>query len=789
MVVVRIDCSDVDDAAASKRSMPPVKMGTLEVPGQRESTASTRSPKGSPRTSPRKNSHSVSPRATPRTPRTELSGTPPPSSRGGSEGEQTAGARRKSLNERKLFSDVEKLKSTVKDHLTKPQYNVSQFYWERGFFRSLATNAYFENMTLAVISFNALWIAIDTDLNDSAVLLDAHPVFQIADHGFCVYFTVEWFVRYMAFKRKRDGLKDAWFVFDTALVGMMVLETWVLTLYMLASGGGGGESPLGNAGMLRMLRLLRLSRLARMLRSMPELMILIKGMVAASRSVFFTMCLLLIVIYIFAIMLTQLTSGTEAGGLYFESITRSMYVLLMHGTFLDNLGPVAMDIYKSGTVYAVIFYIFISMAALMVMNMLIGVLCEVVSAVAATEKEEMTVAFVKQKLEEVILEIDENSDMIVQKDEFLQIISSPQAVVALNDVDVDACCLVDFADVLFPPDEDGEECGLDFEEFMEAVLQLRGSNQATVKDVMHLTKVVRNEATALENRLGLEPRKLRYSTVEKDSDGATPDNLKTGASANSVAKSTGSAACSSDDDYSSPCSGTTMLKEGGMASPPPIPPSPVAPMSPQSPNDWTSENSPGLKKDRGLARVVHKANSSGHLCVCGRPYKEQVQDLPGTPQRSGSPPPWQKADLCRDCAAKLDGMTAQAIASRKIEPRMHSPPRATQPAPVPTPYFEETHHADESAGGSFHKDRHHLEATPDLKNLERFLSAAQEELQVLRRRTSQHAGMEDEASGCRSRAWAMKMHDVVSQALIEINKYRPNASGRPHTAPAPLTLS
>ena len=43
---------------------------------------------------------------------------------------------------------------------------------------------------------------------------------------------------------------------------------------------------------------------------MPELMILIKGLMVAARSVFFTLVLLLLVTYVFSIAITQLAAGT-----------------------------------------------------------------------------------------------------------------------------------------------------------------------------------------------------------------------------------------------------------------------------------------------------------------------------------------------------------------------------------------------------------------------------------------------------------------------------------------------
>ena len=72
--------------------------------------------------------------------------------------------------------------------------------------------------------------------------------------------------------------------------------------------------------MLRLIRLLRLSRIARLaklLRAVPELMILIKGILFATRSVFCTFALLSICIYVFAVMagsaLGSIACGSCAG--------------------------------------------------------------------------------------------------------------------------------------------------------------------------------------------------------------------------------------------------------------------------------------------------------------------------------------------------------------------------------------------------------------------------------------------------------------------------------------------
>merc|ERR1719487_971056 len=139
-------------------------------------------------------------------------------------------------------------------------------------------------MCLSVIAFNAIWISVDADHNDATILVEADPLFILADNFFCTFFTFEWAVRFGAFKRKRNCLRDGWFVFDTIMCTLMVLETWVVTFIILTVAGGSFSMPTGNASILKIARLAKLTRMARMLRllhALPELMVLIKAMAVA----------------------------------------------------------------------------------------------------------------------------------------------------------------------------------------------------------------------------------------------------------------------------------------------------------------------------------------------------------------------------------------------------------------------------------------------------------------------------------------------------------------------------
>merc|ERR1719281_230478 len=99
---------------------------------------------------------------------------------------------------------------------------------------------------------------------------------------------------------------------------------------------------------------------------------------------------------------------------------------MIYATFCDDLSYL-MDSLRFELWYLVILAIvFICLASLTVMNMLVGVLCEVVSAVAKTEKEELALSVVKAKVETIFydLGLDDDHNGMISKDEFVKIVEN-----------------------------------------------------------------------------------------------------------------------------------------------------------------------------------------------------------------------------------------------------------------------------------------------------------------------------------------------------------------------------
>ena len=81
------------------------------------------------------------------------------------------------------------------------------------------------------------------------------------------------------------------------------------------------------------------------------------------------------------------------------------------------------------------------------MNMLIGVVCEVMSNVATPEKEKNLITWTKQKMQEVLSNtgFDLDTDGQISKTEFEHLLEHQGAVSVLQEVGVDVEALLDIA--------------------------------------------------------------------------------------------------------------------------------------------------------------------------------------------------------------------------------------------------------------------------------------------------------------------------------------------------------
>jgi len=390
----------------------------------------------------------------------------------------------------------------------------------RGWCARVVGSNQFEAGIMVTVAVNAVYLAIAADYNEAPTLSHADLGWQVIEHLFCVIFISELVLRCGASPIKRDCLKDPWFRFDLTLVIFMVVETWLIPLYVLFEPfKDQSSSGLRNWSVLRLARLVRFARISRLARWAPAMITLLKGIAIATRAVFWTIVLLLLLLFSFGIIFKTLEDVYPSlkERQKFSSVRQAMWSLLMHGIFMDEIAPVANDILDdAGDVVSTIFFIFVGLVTFIILNMLIGFQCEVAASVTAKDEERNQVRRLRRKLLPILECYDEDDSRHLQKNEFTLLLEDPQVYEILDRHDIDVRDLLHLKDVIYEDKferqkhaseeehsvgvlwSSEEEPRLSFDEFIATVLRLRGSQKATVTDIVEVREHMRLRLNRLE---------------------------------------------------------------------------------------------------------------------------------------------------------------------------------------------------------------------------------------------------------------------------------------------------
>uniref|UniRef100_A0A7S0BC97 Ion transport domain-containing protein n=1 Tax=Pyrodinium bahamense TaxID=73915 RepID=A0A7S0BC97_9DINO len=327
-----------------------------------------------------------------------------------------------------------------------PLYNDTCFAYT-------ANSSCFQNTTLLVITANAIWIFVDVEWNHASLkrsdgTTPLEPASIVVENVFCVFFFLELVVRFLAFRRKCRCWRDPWFDFDAVLLVFMVLENWILPVVdaFSAEERSSGDG-VANFAAFRLLRLLRLTRLVKLMRFFPELMTLVKGMVRAMESVLFVLLFLVILTYGTSIIFTS-TFGKppdqrseededSAAREIFGNIFSSMMSLFTHGVLGDNLFETITIIRDENVLLLWVFFAFMVVSGITLLNMLIGVLCKVIEQTASEELEKRKAFELREALCKAFKAVDISNDGYIQEQEWAGIQNNPEVTAALLRLGVD----------------------------------------------------------------------------------------------------------------------------------------------------------------------------------------------------------------------------------------------------------------------------------------------------------------------------------------------------------------
>ena len=261
-------------------------------------------------------------------------------------------------------------------------------------FQAIRNNKIFETFIIVVIMASALLIGLKTYDVPQSVLTAIYWL----DVLITVIFVIEIGIRFAAEERKRDFFKSGWNIFDVMIVTVSLI-------------------PIDNTDMALVARLVRVFRVLRMVSIVPEMRTLLNSLLIALPRLGYVMALMFIIFYIYAAI----------GSLIFEDINKtlwgdvaiSMLTLFRVMTFEDwtDVMYEVMEVYSWSWVY---FVSFIFLTAFAFLNMVIGIVVNVLEEEHQRERDadpnEVSMADLKQEILELRRLIENSQSKITSSD-------------------------------------------------------------------------------------------------------------------------------------------------------------------------------------------------------------------------------------------------------------------------------------------------------------------------------------------------------------------------------------
>jgi len=218
-------------------------------------------------------------------------------------------------------------------------------------FQKIRDNKIFELFVISVIIFSSLMIGIRTYHLPSPI----ETTLIALDYAVTLFFVIEITIRMAAEDRFRDFFKKWWNIFDFVIVVVSLI-------------------PLDDSEYALVARMLRLFRVMRLISFIPELRVLVSALISALPRMGYVALLMFIIFYLYAVIGNMLYS--QLNPTLWGDLGVSLLTLFRVATFEDwtDVMYEAMTLYSLSWIY---FITFIFFSAFVFLNMMIGIVVEV----------------------------------------------------------------------------------------------------------------------------------------------------------------------------------------------------------------------------------------------------------------------------------------------------------------------------------------------------------------------------------------------------------------------------
>eukprot|EP00927_Polykrikos_kofoidii_P009731 TRINITY_DN14076_c0_g1_i3.p1 TRINITY_DN14076_c0_g1~~TRINITY_DN14076_c0_g1_i3.p1 ORF type:complete len:727 (-),score=141.38 TRINITY_DN14076_c0_g1_i3:64-2244(-) len=352
------------------------------------------------------------------------------------------------------------------------------------------------------LTLSAVIIGVETDVMSGDPGSDRPRFFRVMDIVFFFIFWFELIVRlviYQKFWFRMEGWR--WNIFDLIVVASATLDE----VAAIVMGGTQAHGEIEKFGFLRMLKFCRIVRLVRMVRLIPELKAMVYLIAASMSSFFWTIALMILMMYLLAIYYTDTAGimrmqdeGAEAGlKEKWGSIGHSIFSLFQAVTGGDDwinfvsTWETSQTAASTKMVNTLMFCVYIAFAMLVLLNLVTGVFVEGAQRLIRQDRD----AEIIKQARKLFAALGGDGENSLTEDAFLDTLDNGRLDDYLAAVDLRR----DEAESLFVVlDSDGSgELSLD--EFLLGTLRLKGPAKAVDCSIIkHTMRALRQELKHLE---------------------------------------------------------------------------------------------------------------------------------------------------------------------------------------------------------------------------------------------------------------------------------------------------
>mmetsp|Transcript_6872 Transcript_6872/g.12149 ORF Transcript_6872/g.12149 Transcript_6872/m.12149 type:complete len:522 (+) Transcript_6872:58-1623(+) len=353
----------------------------------------------------------------------------------------------------------------------------------------------------AIILLNAFIIGLETDLRRGT---DRHPLWWFAETVFLLCFMAEVFLKLYY---------HTWrWIFDSVSNILTVFICFMAFVDLAILNAIGASGVLRMFSMFRIVGISRLYKLIKKYRRLDELRLLLQSLKDSMQTLFWTVVLLVVVLYISAVIMTQqIGHSTEIYGDYrkisggwdheelFGTVGRSMFTLMQVMTLDSWLSKVVRHVAVNQWYMIAFFCVFLLITTFGIMNILVSVIVEQTLAASSQNKQRMRVREEKaQKAEldsikEIFLISDTDGSNSLDLEEFLAAVKNPEVQWRMKMLELPIQETTKLFGVL---DGDGSQ-SLSYNDFIQGCAKLKGV--AMSKDML----AVMSQADALSVKMDI----------------------------------------------------------------------------------------------------------------------------------------------------------------------------------------------------------------------------------------------------------------------------------------------